>query len=267
MIGSLPVTNYPLPKVQDLNTHFSVAFDAEVEYVAVVNPGVDKKVKGPVLERESLGISKDYLPSRKGRVGAYDGRHHFKRFDGEGWDIGVRRHHTVIRVAGIPHPRAPSHVHPFGYEGQAIDDGHAINAAMLEFARSIPVYNYPRSVPGECISSSVCASLGMSGGFPRIESSSAGGDKSYVAANGLNEAEPQPLGSEMGLSFSGARSSGLLYKIIGLQAIVFGFFGAGLALTKTFPPVKNGFDPRWLAGFAASIVLGVSGLFVLKFIQ
>ena len=72
------------------------------------------------------------------------------------------------------------------------------------------------------------------------------------------------LGSEAGLRFS---DPSLLYKIIGLQVVVLGFLGAGLALAKTFPPVPYGFDHRWLAGFAACIIFGGSGILIMSIAQ
>lgn len=105
---------------------------------------------------------------------------------------------------------------------------------------------------------------GGQSGFSGIEGRRHRRDEGKETANRLDERQPERLDTSGGLSLSGARSAGLLNKIVGLNAVILGCFLAGLGLAKGFPAVPNGREMRWLAVGSAGPVVVCAGILIAK---
>lgn len=99
-------------------------------------------------------------------------------------------------------------------------------------------------------------------GLPRVDCRSDGGGKSDESADGLKPSGPKTLAGDLSLRLSGIGGAGLLYQVVAIMAICFGFFATSVGCAKALSPISDGRDGFWLALGAAGAVLFRFGAFV-----
>jgi hypothetical protein len=102
--------------------------------------------------------------------------------------------------------------------------------------------------------------FGGGGSAPSVHSSRNGSNESKESSKRLEPHRPKLLTGDIRLRLGGVGRPGLLYKVVCILAVFFGFLCAGVGLARALPPVADGGEYRGLTILAAGAILIVTGI-------